>query len=105
MTEAARASGRRGRTNRDARDDAHPSPLVELADYMGIVAEYLDQTGHEVRVTSDATRRALLSALGVDASTDDGARESLAALRDRDRRRLIPPVRVVEYSEVSTARL
>ncbi|HMA22771.1 MAG TPA: 4-alpha-glucanotransferase, partial [Gemmatimonadaceae bacterium] len=65
---------------------------------MGIVPEYVDQTGRNVRVTSDDTRRALLSAMGVDASTDDAARDSLAALRAVDLQRLIPPLRVVEYA-------
>jgi len=104
MTEAARASNR-GRARRGARDDVPRSSLVELAEYAGIVPEYLDQTGNEVRVTSDATRRALLSALGVDASTDDAARESLVAVRQRDGARLIPPVRVVEYGGAAVTTL
>jgi len=102
MTGAARTATRRGQSSsRDAIGEVPPSPLRELADYMHIVPEYVDQTGSEVRVTSDETRRALLSALGIDASTDDAARESLATLRVDDRRRLIPPVRVVEVGSAA----
>ena len=69
---------------------------------MGIIPEYVDQTGNHIRVTIDETRRVLLSALGVDASTDDAARDSLAALRALDRRHLIPPVRVVELGQATS---
>ena len=63
MTGAARTATRRGRSSsRDTKGEGPPSPLRELADYMHIVPEYVDQTGSEVRVTSDDTRRALLSA-------------------------------------------
>jgi 4-alpha-glucanotransferase len=106
MTSAARTVTGRGRpSSRDAADDAAPSVLRELADYMQIVPEYLDQTGREVRVTSDETRRALLAALGSDASTDDAARESLATLRAADGQRIIPPVRVVEVGSAGASRM
>ena len=102
MTIAARTATRRGRTNSpDARDEAAPSALRELAEYMQIVPEYVDQTGKEVRITSDETRRALLGALGIDASSDDAARESLATLRAADRQRIIPPVRVVQVGSAA----
>lgn len=99
MTRAARAG------RRDVRVDSSRSPLHEIAEYMGIVPEYVDQTGRNLRVTSDDTRRALLSAMGVDASTDDAARDSLAALRAVDLQRLIPPVRVVGLGDAAAARL
>jgi 4-alpha-glucanotransferase len=79
------------------------SPLRALADYMGIIPEYVDQTGHEVRVTTDETRRILLAALGVDASTDDAARDALSSLRDRDRGALMAPVRVIEYGDPASS--
>ena len=101
MTDVARASNRRVHRGQAAGGDARHSPLVELADYVGIIREYVDQTGKETRVTSDRTRRALLSALGVNASTDEEARASLAALRDQDGRQLIAPVRVVEQRGAS----
>jgi len=72
-----------------------------LADELGIIPEYVAQTGREVRVTSDETRRVVLAALGVDASTDDAALGSLAAIRDLESRRLMPAVRVVERGQAS----
>lgn len=83
------------------------SSLRELADSVGIVPEYLDQTGKELRVTSDDTRRAILAAMGIDASTDEGAAASLHAIHDEERRRLLAPARVVEASdpEATTLRI
>jgi len=98
MTEAARASARRGRTVRDTAADPRPSALHALADYIGIVPEYVEQTGRDVRTTSDDTRRAVLAALGVDAATEDAARDSLAELQTLDRRELVPRARVVEHA-------
>src|SRR3954468_15322487 len=72
------------------------SALRELADRVGIIPEYLDQTGQETRVTSDETRRILLHAMGMDASNDDAAQQSLDALLAGERSSLIDPVRVVE---------
>ncbi|HXT16757.1 MAG TPA: 4-alpha-glucanotransferase [Gemmatimonadaceae bacterium] len=72
------------------------SALRELADRAGIIPEYVDQTGRETRVASDETRRLLLAAMGLDASSDDAARETLAALDAEERDALIDPVRVVE---------
>lgn len=100
MTGAARASTRGGHTDRHVRGSAG-SALHELAEYMGIIPKYVDQTGG-IRVTSDETRRALLSAFGVDASTDAAARDSLAQLHALDRLELIPRVRVVEHGHASS---
>src|SRR5262245_22599121 len=66
---------------------------------MGIVGEYIDQTGEKVCHTTDETRRALLAAMGVDASTDDRAREALMDLRATERRRRLDPVRVVRTDD------
>ena len=71
------------------------SALRALADRVGIIDEYLDQTGKETRRTTDATRVALLAAMGIDASTDDRAREALETLENEERTRLLAPVRVV----------
>jgi 4-alpha-glucanotransferase len=68
------------------------SAVRALADRVGIIDEYVDQTGKERRVTSDRTRRALLTALGFDVSDDDAATKALGALRERERGRLVPPV-------------
>jgi 4-alpha-glucanotransferase len=72
------------------------SPLVRLAAHAGILPGYVDQTGKEKRTTSDETRRLLLGALGIDASTDAAVRESYEAIRAAAREELIAPVRVVE---------
>ncbi|MGQ0713941.1 MAG: 4-alpha-glucanotransferase [Gemmatimonadaceae bacterium] len=70
------------------------SAIRALADHLGIIAEYVDQTGKERRATSDRTRVALLAAMGHDASNEAAARETLSELRDRERARLLPAVRV-----------
>jgi len=41
--------------------------LTRLGDELGIVPVYLDQTGKERRYTTDATRVAILGAMGIDA--------------------------------------
>ena len=68
--------------------------LRALANRIGITEEYVDQTGKERRATSDRTRAALLAAMGHDVSDDAAAGEALAALRARDRERILAPVRV-----------
>lgn len=74
---------------------APPSALGRLASRAGIIPEYIDQTGTETRVTTDDTRRLLLGAMGIDASTDASALAALAALRDAERGEIIAPVRVM----------
>jgi 4-alpha-glucanotransferase len=76
-----------------------PSALRRLAETVGIVNAYLDQTGREKRVTTDETRVALLTAIGFDASSDERAAESLAALRRAERGEVLSPVRVVRQSD------
>jgi 4-alpha-glucanotransferase len=68
--------------------------LRALADHVGILPSYLQQNGRDVRETSDATREALLSALGHDASTEAAAAQGLAELERLERARLVPPVQV-----------
>ena len=74
------------------------SALRALADRVGIVSEYLDQTGREVRGTSDATRIALLRAMGIEAGTDRDAEAALATLEAEDRSRVLAPVQVVKLA-------
>ncbi|HKH92362.1 MAG TPA: 4-alpha-glucanotransferase, partial [Gemmatimonadaceae bacterium] len=69
--------------------------LRRLAARLGIAESYLDQTGDEQRVTTDATRERLLAAMGIDASTEERALEALRSLHRAARRRLVAPVRVV----------
>ena len=90
----------------DAHATAHDRPaLARLAERLGIVADYLDQTGDEVRRTTDETRVRLLSAMGYRVSTEEEARESLRALRRAERRQWIEPVRVVRQLSRSLARV
>src|SRR5215207_1467389 len=69
--------------------------LRRLAARLGIAESYLDQTGDEQRITTDATRERLLAAMGIDASTEERALEALRSLHRAARRRLVAPVRVV----------
>jgi 4-alpha-glucanotransferase len=76
---------------------ARPRPrLRELAARLGIVPEYLDQTGKRIVRTSDATREVLLGVMGFDAPTEDAARGWLAELDHESESAVIDPVRVVE---------
>ncbi|HEX2719177.1 MAG TPA: 4-alpha-glucanotransferase, partial [Gemmatimonadaceae bacterium] len=69
--------------------------LRALADRLGIVAEYQDQTGKETRRTSDETRAALLAVMGIDARDDAAAARALRELEEEERRDAVAPVRVV----------
>ena len=75
------------------------SPLERLAALAGILPRYVDQTGTETRVTSDATRVAILRAMGIDASTPERAREALEEVEEREWSRPLAPVRVVRASD------
>jgi len=67
--------------------------LRALAERLGIVSSYWDLTGHE-RVTSDATREALLAAMRIDACDEAHAARALAALDAEEAERWIEPVLV-----------
>lgn len=67
--------------------------LSALARRLGILSAYTDQAGTR-RATPDATRVALLAAMGIDADTEEEAARALRADRDAARARLLPPVRV-----------
>ena len=75
------------------------SSLQALAARLGILDRYVDQTGRETRVTSDATSTALLAAMGVDASSEAQIAKALRALDERERRQILAPVRVVRESD------
>lgn len=87
----------------DVRADS--GPLHQLARRLGIVDEYVDQTGRETRYTSDDTRRALLAAMGFDAANDAAVGEALDALRAEARHEHIDRVRVVTLDELARQRL
>ena len=87
-----------------ARDVDRPL-LRRLADRMGIVESYVDQSGGEVRHTSDTTRERLLAAMGLDASSEASAHAALRALRHRARNRWIDPVRVVRQKSRTLSRV
>jgi 4-alpha-glucanotransferase len=79
--------------------------LRRLADRLGIAASYMDQTGGQERVTTDATRERLLAAMGFDASTEGRALSALRALQRQRRREWIAPVRVVRQRSRSVRRV
>ena len=79
-------------------------PLRRLADTLGVVSKYLDQTGKEWRRTSPDSCAALLAAMGFDAATDAAADAALRALRAEARRSLVEPVRVVEMGDLTGTR-
>ena len=78
--------------------------MERLADTVGIVPKYLDQTGKEWREATAESRVALLAAMGIDASTDEAAESALRAIRAEERRELIPPVRVIQRDDETVAR-
>lgn len=79
--------------------------LARLAEAVGILPSYVDQTGTETRVTSDRTRVAILGAMGIDASTPDRAREAMEALEASESSRLLAPVRVVRAGDPDASRV
>ncbi len=73
------------------------SSLRTLSDQLGILPEYVAQSGRQTRVTTDETRIAIIAAMGFDASTDRRAAASLAMLQDRGLARALAPVRVLVH--------
>lgn len=80
-------------------DPAHA--LCQLAEEVGIHHDYWDIAGNR-HVTSDATKRAILGAMGIPAATDTEAVQSLTAWRERPWRDLLPPVVVVRRAAPDT---
>jgi 4-alpha-glucanotransferase len=73
--------------------------LVRLAEEMGIIPRYLEQTGKVWRETTDETREALLTAMGFDVSSEARAREAVEHLATESRGRPVEPVRVVQQAD------
>ena len=69
-------------------------PLHDLATRYGVDVGYWDWQGRHHDV-AESTLRAVLTAFGVDAGTDAGCAEALAALEQADAARVLPPCRVV----------
>lgn len=84
---------------------SRPSRLRLLAERLGIVSEYIDQTGRHVRRTSDATREALLTVMGFDAPTEDAAAAWLDELDHEAAETLVEPVRVVRRDDPAARRV
>jgi 4-alpha-glucanotransferase len=79
--------------------------LQRLAARVGILPEYIDQSGTQTRVTPDETRVAILDAMGIDASTEAAAERSLERLETRDAERALAPARVVVAATEDSARV
>lgn len=74
-------------------------PLLRaLADRAGILREYLDFRGTR-RLASDATRSALLAAMGFDASSEHSAGKALAAIGAAQENRILEPTSVITQSQ------
>lgn len=84
---------------------AESAPLRQLSRRLGIIDEYVDQSGRETRYTSDETRRALLAAMRFDASSDAAAALALDQLRAEARQEHIAPARVVTSDDADRALL
>lgn len=83
-----------------------PRPnLRELAERLGILSEYVDQTGRHLRRTSDATREALLAIMGFDAPSEDAAAGWIAELDHEARATILEPVRVVRRDDAPANRV
>ncbi|GAA4358755.1 4-alpha-glucanotransferase [Angustibacter luteus] len=75
----------------DARHEPPSRELVDLARRFGVATEYWSWTGEHVLVSA-STVRAVLAALGVDASDDEAAQQSLHLADEAPWRRVLPPV-------------
>lgn len=75
--------------------------LRALAEHVGILPSYVDQSGR-TRRTSDATRIALLAAMGMEAGREAQARSALEALREQNRAEILPAARVATAAAART---
>jgi 4-alpha-glucanotransferase len=70
-----------------------PHELVELADLLGVATDYWDWQGQHVDVPRE-TIEAVLTALGIDTSTDEAVAAALEERRLRPWRRMLAPCTV-----------
>jgi 4-alpha-glucanotransferase len=80
------------------------SKLRELSGRLGIISEYVNQTGRVVRA-SDHTHQALLSILGFDTPGEAAARGWLDELDHEERETILAPVRVVARDDRTADRV
>ena len=73
--------------------------MHDLADELGVATTYDDYLRRPVVVSDDAVRSAL-QAMGVQADTDEAARDALAGLRAQQRSRRLPASLVVRAGEL-----
>ena len=71
--------------------------LEQLSERYGVLPEYFDVSGVR-HMASDETRRTLLGAMGVDASSPEAIAESLRRFDEQARAQLVPPVIVWRLS-------
>jgi hypothetical protein len=79
--------------------------LRALAARLGIADAYQPMRGLPARRTSDATRIALLAAMGHEASSEAAARRALRGLADRRAARVLEPVEVLVGARTGPRRL
>jgi len=76
-----------------------PAPFLhELSHMLGILPDYYDIWGNP-HAASDATRQALLAAMGIHAGDEASAAIALASWRQRHWHQALPPVRVVPVGQ------
>lgn len=78
------------------------SDLAALARFQGVAVEYRTQVG-VLKEVSAHTVRAVLAALGVDASTPKACRKALAELKNRYWESVLPPVIVLRHGRDADA--
>ena len=81
----------------------HTDPLLSLTRRCGLTESYSDIYGTR-HATSEATRRALLAAMGIDIEATP-PEEWLQRLEDDEWRQPLPPVCVVRCGEAPTIRV
>lgn len=79
-------------------EGTHHPDLTELAHAYGVATEYWSQSGEYVTVRRE-TISAVLRSLGAEPTTDEGVAQSLIDIRNRDWRRILPPVFVTVAGE------
>lgn len=84
---------------------ARRAALRALAARLGVLDAYRPMVDAPPRRTSDATREALLAAMGMDATSERGARRALERLEAEQRRAWLPPVRVLVRGERAAERI